>query len=384
MAPSDRSGWRQCLVLIVLLGAMLAQLAQAAAPVLGINAMWGSGDPEQLRERFKKAKSLGVTHVRIDWEWRLAEPQRGTYQWDKLDNLVRVASEEGIELLPIVHYAPTWALVDKTKAGDVFELAPSEDAYQDFGRFVSACIERYGPGGNAPQGLKPIGYWQIWNEPNVKQFWGPEPDADAFVAMMQVVNKETERLRDRVKIVHAGISRADIEYLWELWDNDKDYGRTFDILAVHPYVFDMKEGVREPDAMDKDESKPAAMGFIGSTDDPAFLGKVFNLQLFMNLKGAKDKPIWITEEGYVVADHKLGVTEAEQARRMVATLDYINQHLTQVPFGEGNQALPANVQRVYWFSLEDYPSPDGLGNFGLFRADGSERPAAEIFRHLKQ
>ena len=72
--------------------------------------MWGPGDEATLRKRFKQAKAIGVSQVRLDWEWRQVESTRGTYNWQALDTLVRVAQAEKIELLPIVHYAPTWAL----------------------------------------------------------------------------------------------------------------------------------------------------------------------------------------------------------------------------------------------------------------------------------
>lgn len=382
MARSDllNRGWLPWLALLAL---FLAAPLRAQEMSLGINAMWGSGAPEELRERMRKARSLGVTQVRIDWEWRLAEAVRGRYDWTRLDALARVAGEEGVELLPIVHYAPDWALVDETKAADVYELAPRADAYADYGRFLRACIERYGVAGAAKLGIRPIRYWQVWNEPNVKQFWGPKPNAEAFVQLMQAVDKAVGDLRGKdVQLVHAGISRVDIEYFWQLWEADKAYASHFDILAVHPYLFDMRDGVRDPAAMDGDELIAGAMGFVGSRKDPAYLGKVFNLQLFMTLRGFPGKPIWITEEGYVVSRHKLGVTEDEQARRLGETIAFVRQHLTDAPYGEGKRALAANVQRLYWFSLEDYPSPDGLGDFGLYRADGSQRPAADAFRQL--
>lgn len=136
--------------------------------------------------------------------------------------------------------------------------------------------------------------------------------------------------------------------------------------------------------MDADESSLAKMGFVGSKEDNTYLGKLFNLQLFMHLRQSS-KPIWITELGYVVAAPPLGVTEAEQSAKTKATLDYINQHLSGKSFGKGLRGdLSADVERVYWFSLEDYESPDGLGNFGLIRADGTERPAAAVYRQYAQ
>ena len=369
----------------LLLLCLLLPQVQAGPLSIGINALWMPGDEASLRARFQKARSLGVKEVRLDWEWRQVEGTRGRYDWTKLDTLVRVAHEEGIGLFPIVHYAPAWALRPERKPDDVYQIAPKDAAFGDYARFLKASILRYGPKGNAPVAFNPIRNWQVWNEPNIKQFWGPEPDAPAFVKLMRAVHEETAGLRDRVKLVHAGLSKSDLIYFWQLWEADPKYGETFDIMAVHPYLFHWWDGIREPEDMDGDDPEYAALGVVGSHDDPGYLGKIFNLQLMMTLKGYPGKPIWITEIGYFVADHRLGVSDKELKRRLGKTLDFIKQRLTTQPYGKGVRGdLAANVQRIYWFALEDYPSPEGLGSFGLFRADGSRRPAAELFRTTSQ
>lgn len=364
------------------LGTASAQAtAPAAAPMAyGINVLWPPGDAEVLSRRFKQARALGVTQVRTDWEWRVVEARKGHYDWSRLDALVQTAHKEGVELLPIVHYAPDWALVPGRKPADVYQMAPAQAAHEDYARFLLASIRRYGPRGDAPFAFTPIAHWQVWNEPNLRQFWGPRPNAAAFTHLMQTVQRTLVPVRSEVQLVHAGLSKSDIGFMWQMWEANPRHGETFDIMAVHPYLFDGRDGIREPDAMDKDDRNAAAMGFVGSTKDHGFLGKVFNLQLFMTLRGAPGKPIWITEMGFFIARHKLGVTEAEQAERLGKVLEFVNRRLTSAPYGTGPRALPANVQRVYWFSLEDYPSPDGFGNFGLVRPDGSERPAARAFK----
>jgi len=384
--PSGLMAWvLLCLRLCLSLGWPMGAQAGTAPLTMGINALWIPGDAPMLKERFKKARALGITEVRLDWEWRQAEPTRGQYQWDKLDTLVRTASEEGISLLPIVHYAPPWALVKARKRDDVYELAPHEDAYADYARFLLECIRRYGPGGKASGTLKPftpITHWQVWNEPNLKQFWGPDPDAKDFAKFTRVVHQTLAPVRGQIKLVHAGLSKSDVEFMWHLWDADPKHGETFDIMAVHSYLFDGNDGIRSPEAMDKDSSDAGPMGFVGNTKDGGHLGKVFNLQLFMTLRGSPGKPIWITEMGYFVAKHRLGVTEPEQGTRLQQTVDFIRRRLTDQPYGTGPRKLPANVQRLYWFSLEDYPSPEGLGSFGVYRPDGSMRPAGEALKAL--
>jgi polysaccharide biosynthesis protein PslG len=368
-----------------IMGALVLTFASATIqaqvlPTLGINALWIPGDSNSLRERFRKARALGIKEVRLDWEWRQVEKKQGEYQWEKLDLLVKTAREEGISLLPIVHYAPDWAILNSRKADDVYELAPRADSYADFAKFMLNSIRRYGPGGNAPVPFTPIKYWQAWNEPNLRQFWGPRPDPAGFARMMQKVQEVLAPVRSQIQIVHAGLSKIDIEFMWQLWDANTRHGDTFDVFAVHPYLYDGNDGIREPEAIDKDDSKAGPMGFVGSIKDSGYMGKIFNIQLFMTLRGSPGKPIWITEMGYFIAKHRLGVDEAQQGIRLTRTVEFIRKKLTDQRFGEGARAIPANVQRLYWFSLEDYPSPEGLGTFGLFRPDGTLRPSGEALR----
>ncbi len=351
---------------------------------LGINMLWGSGSDDEISARFARMKSLGISEARIDWEWRVVEEKKGQYDWSALDRFVQLASKNGISIFPIVHYAPNWALPTTKKPNGVYQNAPSEAAFGDYARFLAASIDRYGPGGNAPFSFTPIKYWQVWNEPNTKEFWGPKPDARTFARMMTTVNDTLGDRRNKVSLVHAGLSKADILFMWTLWDSDPQYGRLFDIMAVHPYFFNPQGGIRDINAMDKDKPEHAALGFVGSAEDGGYLSKVFNMQLFMTLKGTP-KPIWITEIGFM-AGHRNPYAISEEAEAKIAgeTLAFIRNRLTSAPFtGNSNQKLAPRVERVYWFTLDDYGFPDDTGNFGVYRMDGTPRPLADTIRGLQ-
>jgi len=349
---------------------------------VGMNVLWGSGEEAALRDRFARARALGITELRIDWEWRIAEPAPGSYDWTAFDRLVSTAHRAGITLLPMVHYAPGWALISANKDPMGFELAPADHAFMPFARFLVACVQRYGPGGDAPVPFDPPRDWQIWNEPNNKDFWGPAPDPTRFAALMRTVAGELRPHRSRIRIVHAGLSNADEVFLSRLWDADPHFGETFDVMAVHPYIFDVTVGVRRPDEMDADIPADAGLGFVGEKAKPNYLGKVFNLQLLMRLRGDPGKPIWITEMGFLVSTARVGVSECRQAALTADTMRYITRYLTDQPFGVGTRKFAVNVERVYWFALDDFVVPDGFGNFGVYRADHSLRPSGEVLRSL--
>lgn len=376
---------RAGLAAVFLLAASVLPLPSFAAPAgpdfLGVNILWDKGDPQKLENSFRRMRELGFREARVDWEWRAVEAEQGKYDWRALDTLVSLAKKHGVEIFPIVHYAPEWALVRGRKGEGVYQLAPRPEAYQAYADFLKASVRRYGPGGDAPVAFSPIVYWQVWNEPNIKEFWGPAPDIGEFTRLMKVVDQTLASERGRIKIVHAGLSKADFSFLWHAWEADPDYGRRFDVMAVHPYFFSPQGGVRRPDQMDADDKDHAALGFVGSPKDHGFLGKVFNLQLFLTLKGTP-KPIWITEIGFMAGTGKnpWTVSEEEQVRLVEETLDYISKNLADRPFGRGARGkdIAPDVERVYWFTFDDYGFPDETGNFGIYRADGTKRPFAGV------
>ncbi len=350
-------------------GRALAQKADGRPFMLGVNMLAG-GAPEEIEARFERMKALGITEARVDWEWRGVERTKGAYDWAATDRLVSLARKHGVTLFPIVHYAPDWA-VSGPKPEGVFELAPREEAFAEYAKFLAASVDRYGS----------IKNWQVWNEPNGKEFWGPKPDAGAFVKLMRAVDKELGQRRKNITLVHAGLSKADHVFLEKLWEKDKDYGQRFDVMALHPYFFNPRGGVRAVDALDGDDPGAAKAGFVGSVSDAGFLPKVFNVANLMALKGAK-KPIWITEIGFMAGDkNPYAVDEAKEKELATHTLRYIDEKLTSRAFGKGARGgMPASVERVYWFSLDDYAFPKDMGSFGLFRRDGSMRPQADAIK----
>lgn len=346
---------------------------------LGVNFLWDKGNTEKIESSFMRMQKMGIKTARTDLEWRAVEEIKGSYKWSKIDNLVEIAHKYNIELLPIVHYAPRWAVpAGITKPPGIYELALSENSYGEYSKFLNAAIDRYGPGGNAPVKFIPITNWQIWNEPNMKEFWyiktgflSPWDASEAaakFVKFMRVVTDGLGSHRNKINVIHAGLSKPDTDYMWHLWNNDPSYAERFDVMAIHSYFFNPKGGVREVDAIDdSDDLAYSKMGFIGSKHDHGYLQKIFNVKNFLELKKSP-KPIWVTEIGFMA--NKSGPTsknpwvikESKSLSITKQTLEYFTNHKQRL-----------GVDRVYWFVLDDYNLPNYTGNFGIYRSNGSKR-----------
>lgn len=352
------------------------EVGEVDASFLGVNTIWPPGTRDAWEGRFERADALGIEQVRMGLEWRKVEAERGTYDWESADRLFRLAEEHDIELLPVVHFPPEWATVDEPKPDGAFERAPSEEAYQDYGDFLVAAIERYGPDGSSEFG--PVKHWQVWNEPNNDDFWAPSPDPAAWTQFMRTVDDRLRQaeLADDVEIVHAGLSKPDVRFLQDLWEEDDNYGERFDIMAVHAYTY-YAGGIRHPTEMDEDDPEYADQGYVGSLDQPGYFGKVFNLQRLMKTEIGETRPIWITEFGYFVGDTTLGVSAERQATLLKDCVRYTTRNLTEKPFGMKKRDLPTRVERMYWFVLDDYADASNRGTFGLYTQSGDRRPSAD-------
>jgi hypothetical protein len=98
---------------------------------------------------------------------RPADPFAREYKFNDLDDLVRSASQRGIEVLLTIWGTPAWA-----NDGAGTNVAPTDPA--DLRDFAHALAARYS--GSFP-GLPPVRFFSIWNEPNSSLFLTPQFDS---------------------------------------------------------------------------------------------------------------------------------------------------------------------------------------------------------------
>lgn len=150
----------------------------------GINSFLGNLGHSELRGPVLKTtpadrtnylnavRALGVKSIRETFlDWADIEPVRGeAYRLEAFDDLVRKASERGIEIEALCYPFPDWATGrSKAAPGKKFVFMgdlPKREYEGDFRRFVRTMVLRYGP--RSPLGLKvPIRHWIFFNEPDI-------------------------------------------------------------------------------------------------------------------------------------------------------------------------------------------------------------------------
>jgi hypothetical protein len=107
-------------------------------------------------------RANGFEVVRHPFVWSEIETDRGVYDWEQYDAIVRSFSDAGVEIVAVIYGTPNWAR-DSDGAG-VLDTPPAEP--QRYADFVSVLVERYG---------QYIRFYQVWDRPNDPNHWGGAP-----------------------------------------------------------------------------------------------------------------------------------------------------------------------------------------------------------------
>jgi hypothetical protein len=296
--------------------------------------------PEDAERIFEALADLKVRFIRFDFTWPALEPTRGNFDWHIYDGFVKQAHQHGIRILAVAAFSPGWA-----NGGGPRELPPTDLA--DWNNFLRELVGHYMPCGDlAAQEGWTDGYgiqaWEIWNEPNLFRFWAPVGDPVAYTRLLTGSYQAVKAVDPRSLVLNGGLAMphesgdcyAASCFIGKMYANGaKNY---FDAMALHPYT-----GGGPPDEIQS--LVGTVRGIMDANDDA-------------------EKPIWLTEFGYVTAH----LTEAEQA-------DYLER-----TYGVELPALVSanNVRALFWYSLRD--GDEEL--YGLLHHDFSRKQSYGRYR----
>jgi hypothetical protein len=290
----------------------------------------------ELTRDFDGMASLGVRWVRLDIQWAYVQAAgRDSWRWDKLDVAVRLARERELDVLALLAYTPPWARPSGTT-----DKHPPNDP-DDFARFAREAARRYGPLG--------VRAFEIWNEPNIAQFWSPRPDPDEYAELLVRAAAAVRAELPDATIVSGGLSPAsdrsdgreirDRTFLRRMYDAGARDG--FDAVGLHPYTW---------------PSLPSR-----AADWNTFLGAE-SLYRVMVERDDADKRVWGTEFGAPTVDRARGVDADTQQQ----TLHEGYTRWSAYPF-----AGP-----LLWFTFRDDGVTDAYDDhYGIIDANGFPKPA---------
>lgn len=167
---------------------------QIAGSYWGIQA--GAFDEKTLA----KASAIGVKWTRIVIGWDSVEKEKGRFDWARhdstLDALLRFDITPFVTLTrgnPI--YTGVGRYDDPTLAA-IYGTSPAPpvdpDGQKAWLNFVGAAINRY---------KNRIRYWEVWNEPNHRKYWGAPPNGKDYGNLLRVTVEKIRELHPDAKII---------------------------------------------------------------------------------------------------------------------------------------------------------------------------------------
>ncbi len=149
-------------------------------------------------------------------EWTPAEKVPGQYDFSRYDTLLARLERHRMRLLLILDYGN--ALYDNG-------LSPhSDSARVASARFFGALAKRFGK--------EPV-IFELWNEPNLSNFWRPQANADDYFAWAKTVSRAIHQVNPKACIIGRATSRMDLIFMRKLFA--KGYLNWVDGVSVHPY-----------------------------------------------------------------------------------------------------------------------------------------------------
>lgn len=295
--------------------------------------------PESLADIDAMA-ATGARWIRLGARWGLIERRPGEYDWSTLDRLVEAAVDHGMSVLGFASGPPEWQAAPGCRTTN---CAPRDlDAYA---RFLATAAARY-----APLGVR---HWEVWNEPNLAEFWSPRPDPAAYAELQRLAYTRIAAAVPTAVVITGGLAPAgdaggDVEPL-RFMEEVYRHGAQgyFDAVGVHPYAFPYRP------------STAAAYN--------TFL-KVPALHELMAAHGDGSKLIWGTEVGAPTRGPR-GVGEDGQARWLAEYYGTWNGWSFTGP--------------LLWYEIRDAGgSGHDIDSFGLLRPDRSPKPGWRAFRSM--
>ena len=347
---------------------LLTAVAAPAAPAAGrrvpprfVGVMWDKeiqdapGDVQS--PQWAAMARNGVETARVIFSWNLAQDERRFKpNFVRADAMVEGAARHGIDLLPVVAYAPKWARIEPDK------LSSAPRDVRAYMHYVSELVRRYGPHGyywrrNPGVPKRPITAWQVWNEPHLEYQFSPHRGwAKRYARLLRSASQAIYRRDPHATVVLAGFANDAWNGIAELGRADRHVARWFDVAAVHMY-----------------SARPAD-----------FVEIVRRVRAAVDGAGGRGKPLYVTEVGMSASagavqspGHEyFQVTAREMARLVAPTY----RALAGVRRRYG-------VERAYWYTwASPYTEPSGVfGWSGLNSFDGwtvRPKPALAAYRRM--
>ena len=186
-------------------------------------------DPTTFGRDLDTIQGAHARWLRFDINWAVIQGGGpSSYDWAPFDRVVQGAVARGINPLGVIAYTPSWA----RPSGTEDKYAPSADAYATF---AAAAVRHYAAMG--------VHTYEVWNEPNIVDFWKPAPNPAAYTALLRAAYQAIKQADPSATVLTGGTAPAasdgtnvsPVAFLSGIYANGG--GASFDAVAHHPYCW---------------------------------------------------------------------------------------------------------------------------------------------------
>lgn len=243
----------------------------SALSLFGLNGYFTGYErpPSEVTTLLPMGPAIGVRWTREEVVWANIETSPDSFNFSHYDTRFRDLADAGYGIIGMLLTTPGWA---RRSACSGSYWCPPANVW-DYGDFVQRTVERYDGDGylDAP-GSPRVAYWEIWNEPNFPQTWGPYGMSEAqrqaaYGDLLHAGYASVKAADPTAKVIVGSV------YVWDgatypapVYDGlawlgqvqywyHQDLCSDFDILGIHPH---MPED--SPDNWDQDHYLISMMG----------------------------------------------------------------------------------------------------------------------------
>ncbi|MGY2127000.1 GH39 family glycosyl hydrolase [Blastococcus sp. SYSU DS0617] len=232
---------------------------------------------------------------------------RTTCSTAPLDPVVARAGERGLRVHLQVNSSPGWM----AERGRWY--APTGPDADRWAALFAQFVARYGTD---------VATYEVWNEPNIDDFWAQGPDAGEYADLLRAVWQATQEVNPDVTLVGGVLSNNDLGYMSELSralaerGGDAENGYYYDVLGVHPYAGERGEGYDPRLPAGSMEGRSSG----GGAKDMTFLG-VERLREQVAEDEGIERDVYLGEFGYTTTEGEwYHVPEPRRSEWMAAAL----------------------------------------------------------------
>ena len=319
------------------------------AVAVGEDYFDGTSDGARVRRHMKAAQQAGVRYLRCAFSWNAIEKAPGRYDWQFWDMLVDTADQYGIQLMPYVAYTPEWSAAKKE---EFWKQPPGQSS--DYVRFMGATAARY-------KGR--IRSWEIWNEPDLSEYW--QGTVSQFADLVQRTAVSIREADPQAVVILGGVSRAHDPFLRELITT-YHVDRSVDVVAMHGY--------------------PGS--WLPETTETVYGDWVHEVRRMLDQSGS-GADLWVNEMGYPDWRYTLGKASV-YGPPVLYRYEHTASYMAVELFKSEMLALASGqVSMTGWYRLDDFCGASFSGDavnyhLGLFDCAGKAKPAFRALHHFNE